>query len=225
MLDDVIPSEFILPANTRGWISIPDSDALKAAIESTQFGQMMEDPQVKPFVDDLAKQFRAWLDKENIRFGMTVEDIEEVKTGEICLAGVLSEQNGGTDSLSNHAVVLLVDVSESREKAEELLVKVGEELRDREATHEEITGNGVSADKWSLKKPRGLRKNQYAYHAIVGKWLLACDNESVFRDVVQRIGKAAEDVPTLSEKPGICHHPGEVSIRRRRVSSSCALVH
>ncbi|MGI9516812.1 MAG: hypothetical protein ACR2NP_07205, partial [Pirellulaceae bacterium] len=198
-VDEVVPSELLLPANTRGWISIPDSDALKAAIESTQFGQMMEDPEVKPFVEDLAKQFRDWLDQENIRFGMTVEDIEKVKTGEICLAGVLSADGGESDSLADHAVVLLVDVAESRDRADELLVKVAEELTSREATREEITVNGITAAKWEFKKPRGLRKKQFAYHAIVGKWLLACDNESVFRDVVQRIGKAAEGAPTLSE--------------------------
>ncbi len=199
--DVIVPSELVLPASTRGWISVPDSDALKAAIESTQFGQMMEDPAVKPFVEDLVKQFRAWLDKENIRFGMTVEDIENVKTGEICLAGVLNEQSGEGDSLVDHAVVLLVDVSESKDRAEELLVKVAEELTSREATREDIEINGVAAAKWAFKKPRGLRKKQYAYHAIVGKWLLACDNEAVFRDVVQRIGKAAEAAPTLSENP------------------------
>jgi hypothetical protein len=184
-----VTSETLLPANTTGWVSVPDAKALKAAIEKTEFGAMMDDPNVKPFVDDLARQLREYLDQQNIRFGMRLEDIEKVHSGEICLAGVLrkpvdgAEENGVTD----HAIVLLVDVSDSREKAEDLLTRVAEELRAREATESTIEVGDVKGSKWAFKKPRGLRQKQFAFHALVGDWLLATDNEATFRDIIQRI--------------------------------------
>ncbi len=190
-------SQELLPENTRGWLSIPDAVALRDSLEKTQFGQMTEDPEVKPFVDDLIKQFRAYLNEQNIRFGMTVADIEDVASGEICLAGVLRPAAAGAvDVKPDHAVVLLVDVVDSREKAEALLTRVADELQAREATAEQLQIGEIEATKWAFKQPRGLREKQFAFHAIVGRWLLACDNEVVFRDTVSRIAHAADGVRT-----------------------------
>ncbi len=201
------PSEMLLPANTKAWISIPDSEVLKAAIEKTQFGKMMEDEDVKPFMDDLTAQFRNWLNNKNIKFGMKVADIESVKSGEISVAGVLKMPAAGAASANaqnapvEHAIVLLVDVSDSIPQTEELLKKVAEKLEGRNATQEELKIGDVSATKWSFEKPPGLREKQYAYHAIAGRWLLACDNEAVFRQMIRRIIDPDNGTPVLAESP------------------------
>ena len=196
-----LPSEQLLPANTKAWISIPDSEALKAALEKTQFGQMMNDENVKPFVDDLTEQFRNWLNRKNIRFGMKVADIECVKSGEIAVAGVLPRAAVGVDTPPQHAIVLLVDVAETKPQAEELLKKVAKELKSREATEESIKVGDITATKWSFKKPRGLREKQYAYHAIAGNWLLACDNEPVFRQMINRVTSTEARTAVLATSP------------------------
>ena len=162
---------------------------------------MMNDPNVKPFVDDLVRQLRGYLDQKNIRFGMTIADIEDVHSGEICLAGVLRKSADGSDEngTPEHAIVLLIDVSDSREKAEELLEKISEVLTGREATEKKIEIDGVTGSKWSFKKPQGLRQKQFAFHALAGDWLVATDNENTFRDIVKRIGDAGENASVLAE--------------------------
>jgi len=40
--DKPVKSEQLLPPNTTGWVSVPDVRGLKTAIESSQFGAMME---------------------------------------------------------------------------------------------------------------------------------------------------------------------------------------
>lgn len=195
-----VTSEDLLPPNTTGWVSVPDVRALKKAIESTQLGAMMKDPNVKPFIEDITKQVRGYLDKQNVRFGLTLEDIEKVQSGEICLAGVLRKSAGlGEDGITDHAIVLLVDVGASREEAVELLKQIGEELKARGATAEKIELNGVECSKWAFKKPQGLRQKQFAYHALVGDWLIATDNEGAFRDIVNRVDKQTEETAVLAK--------------------------
>ncbi len=187
--EKAISSEHLLPSNTTGWVSVPDVESLKQAIKKTQIGEMMDDPNVKPFIDDLARQLRDYLNQQKIRFGMKLEDIEAVHSGEICLAGVLRKPAEGAEEgvVTDHAIVLLVDVTETLEQASALLEKVGQELVEREATEEKIEVAGVTASKWAFKKPQGLRQKQFAYYALVNNWLLATDNESAFRDVIERI--------------------------------------
>ena len=198
--DASVTSAELLPPNTTGWVSVPDVRALKKAIENTQLGAMMRDPNVKPFIEDLTKQVRGYLDKQNIRFGLTLEDIEKVQSGEICLAGVLRKSAGlGEDGVTDHAIVLLVDVGASRQEAAELLEQIGEELTARGATEEKIDLNGIECSKWAFKKPQGLRQKQFAYHALVGDWLIATDNEGTFRDIVNRVEEPSEDRTVLAK--------------------------
>lgn len=197
-------SENLMPPGTTAWVSVPDARAMKEAIEKTQFGAMMNDPNVKPFVDDLMRQFRGYLDGQNIRFGMKLSDIEEVHSGEICLAGVLKEppEGSGEGVSPEHAIVLLVDVSGSEEKAEDLLARVTVELTAREATEEKITVHDIEASKWSFKKPQGLQQRQYAFHGLAGGWLVATDNEGTFNDVIGRITEKVEGTTSLVDNEG-----------------------
>ncbi len=198
--EDMPPSQAMLPPTTAAWVSVPNAEAMKQAIEETQFGAMMNDPAVRPFVEDLAKQLRGYLDEQNIRFGLKVEDLEEVHSGEICLAGVLKPVAEGAEAeASDHAIVLLVDVANSNDKTDVLLKRVGEKLRGEGATEESIEINGVEASKWSFKAPQGLGKRRYAFHAVTDGWLIACDSESTFRDVIARVKKVNEDAPNLAE--------------------------
>ncbi len=198
---DKTASENLLPSNTTAWVSVPDAEALEKAIEGTQFGAMMNDPKVRPFVDDLVQQLRGYLNEQNIRFGMKLSDIEEVHSGEICIAGVLKKPLEGTanDVAPEHGIVLLVDVEGSEDKAAELMGRVHKKLTEIEATEEKIEIHGIQTSKWSFKKPEGLRKRQFAFHAIVGGWMLATDNENTFREILGRVTETATGTSTLVE--------------------------
>ena len=199
---DDINSEHLLPEDTKAWVSVPDIDLLRQALEKTQFGLMTKDPNVKPFVDDLVRQFRGFLDQQNIQFGIKLADIEKVKSGEVCLAGILRPPVAGADEAPpDHAIVLMVDVLDSQAEAQELLTRVAGEMEERGATSESIKIGEVEATKWTLDKPVGLRARQFAFHGIIGRWLLACDNESVFRDIVTEVTGNANAPTHLADNP------------------------
>jgi hypothetical protein len=188
-------SEQLLPANTRAWLSVPDAEALDEALRRTDLGHMMEDSAVEPFISDLSDQIRKVLNERNMRFGMEIEDLGQIDSGEICFAGILIEPAVDTEGAKpDSALVLMVDVSQTQDAAKEVIDRVNKNFIEREGTQEEYEVAGVKGYKWSFKKPRGLRKKQFAYHAIAGSWLIATDHEGVFREIVERI--VASEPPT-----------------------------
>ena len=184
-----IASENLLPATTKAWFSVPDGDLLKQQFEKTQFGKLTQDEELKPFIDSIREQVKGWINQKNVRLGLRIEDLKGVRSGEFCLAGILPDQEEDEKlGRGSHGMVLLVDVSETEEQARKLLSKIDKEMIEQGATREEMEDvNGVAVFRWKLKqRPNSLRKNRSAFQAIAGGWMVASDNEDIFRDVIGR---------------------------------------
>ena len=80
------PSEKLLPVTTKGYLSIPDLNELRARWDQTQLGQLVNDPVMKPFVDDLRRQISRRLNQADARLGISWADVEHAYGGEVCLA-------------------------------------------------------------------------------------------------------------------------------------------
>jgi hypothetical protein len=88
------------------------------------------------------------------------------------------------------------------EPARELLDRVADEMQKRGATLEAIKIGEIEANKLTLQHPVGLRNRQHAFQSIIGRWLVACDNEAVFRDIVGELTGTAVDTEThLASNP------------------------
>ncbi len=186
-----ISSQELLPAGTKAWISIPDSRRLDKKFLETQFGQMTKNEALEPFIASLKEQFKNWLNEKNVRLGLKLENIEDIRSGEICIAGIFpdnvtdDEKNLGRGS---HGMVLLVDVSGKTDETNELLAKLSDELIARGATKEEFEAvQGAEVSKWKFPKKSRLMHHRYAYHTVTGGWLLSSDNENIFREIVRRL--------------------------------------
>ena len=193
-----IASENLLPATTKAWFSVPDGTLLEQQFQKTQFGQLTKDETLKPFIDSIRGQVKSWVNQKNVRLGLRIDDLKGVRSGEFCLAGILPEDEGDQKlGRGLHGMVLLVDVSETEEAARELLTKIDEEMLEQGATREEMEDvHGVTVSCWKLKpRPNSLRKNRAAYQAIAGGWVVASDNEDIFRDIVRRAVKVDAIVP------------------------------
>lgn len=187
--DNPMSSEALLPTSTRAWFSIPDWSKLTDNFKETGIGKLSELPAMKPFADSLSKQVDDYLDQRNFRLGLTIDDIRNLRSGEICFAGVLPVEPGldGRAARGSHGIVMLVNVSGREEQAKELLDKVSKELLAREAVLEPldpIQGVEVQRFRLPLKNPAIVR---HTLHAIADGWLLASDNEGIFRELVRRL--------------------------------------
>jgi len=66
----VVPSELLLPATTKGFISTQDVEEVRKKFNETQLGEMVADPVMKPFIEDLKKQISAKMQRAGKKLGV-----------------------------------------------------------------------------------------------------------------------------------------------------------
>lgn len=128
------PADQLLPSATKGYISVSDVDELLEKWERTQLGQLMNDPVMEPFADDLRRQMKEAWTKAHRELGIEWDDIKELPTGEVTAA--LVRPPGGEPVFA-----VLVDVTGNREKADEFLQRVAKLLDEegaKRSEHEEL---------------------------------------------------------------------------------------
>ena len=80
------PAETLLPTTTKGFLSVPDLNVLRARWDQTQLGQLMVDEKMQPFVKDLKRQMSAKMNRADTQLGLTWSDLQSVAGGDVCLA-------------------------------------------------------------------------------------------------------------------------------------------
>jgi hypothetical protein len=199
-----ITSSELLPPSTRAWISIPDLTRLEAQFDKTQLGILAADPDVRPFFEDIKRKIQDFLDEKNLRTGLRIDDIENIRVGEFCIAGVLQDLEGGQPARGSHGIVLLVDVTGNEDKAMQTVADVNAEMvKKTGGSLELIEINGVGVTKFSSQNPKRIRQIRNVFQTTHNGWLLVADNEEIFRDILRRLA-APEKInknATLSRSP------------------------
>jgi len=184
------PVETLLPDTVTGFLCISDVKVLDERFDSTQIGKLAADPVMDDFAEDLRKQLDTRLSRIHQRLGLKLKDLSGVPAGEAAVALLLRTPE-------EVAVVLLVDVTGSVPKAQELLDKVSAKQIQQGAKRSEVKLEGVEqpAICFTLprkeKDPRLLPKK--ACYLLTNTWLVASDDIEVIEDVAARFS---------GEKPG-----------------------
>ncbi|MGQ9575405.1 MAG: hypothetical protein ACUVUC_08805 [Thermoguttaceae bacterium] len=132
-----------MPDTTRAFLAIRDVQTLVDHWEKTQLGQLVKDPVMKPFIEDLKRQFEErWSDLHE-KLGVTLDDLRGVAGGEMAFAAVQPAEGPP-------AVAVLVEVAGNRPKAQALLEKVSKHLVESGAKHQRLPIEGVSVDLFTL---------------------------------------------------------------------------
>ncbi len=121
-----LPSETILPSTTRAWVSVADPQGLKERFDRTQYGQLLQDPVMKPFMESFRGQLRTAGKQRLGKLGLTLEDLEKVPGGELVLAAI--EPTPGV-----LASVLLVDTTGHDTETQTLIDTVTRRLLEQKA--------------------------------------------------------------------------------------------
>lgn len=183
----------LLPGHTKAWVSIPDMKKLQDSFAKTQFGLLAKDKAIEPFIESIKSQFGDWAKEKNVRLGVKIENLDQIYSGEICLAGIVPSIAGQQIERGSHGLVLLVDVSGREDKAKEVLAEVNRRLVKQGATQTKVEINGASVTRSKIEKGKRLRASQTTMQTIYDGWLLASDNEKIFRDVMFRLATAKPD--------------------------------
>ena len=181
------PTESLLPNTTKGWISVANVDVLRANWEKTQLGQLMNDPAMKPFVEDFHAQMKKkWLSTHE-DLGLTLEDLDGVPGGELCFA-MLQPAAG------KYAVVILVDATGHDEQAKALVKKVTKNLTDLKAVKTPSKAADITAFNLAKHVNDPLEKrNRQAAFFYKNNWLGFADSIPELETVYARLNAPAKD--------------------------------
>lgn len=193
----VEPSEKLLPDTTKGFLSITNVENLVDHWNETQIGQLMQDPIMKPFRDDVERQFEERWTGAREKLGLTVDDLRGVPSGEVAVALL---QPGPNQS----ALVLLVDVTGNQEKAEAALKKASANLIDQGSVKRTEKLGDLDVDVFEIPKenPDDEEEPQrYAALLLHGDLLIVADSPEAVAGVLERQGgaeaKCLGDVPAF----------------------------
>ena len=180
------PGEFLLPDTTKFSLQISDLQELQTKFNRTQMGHLVNDPLMRPFVDDLQLQIEQRLKDEDIRFGMTWEDIESVAGGEVCLAQI--QPDGKKDQ---HASVVIVDVTGHEQEMKSLWAKIHRDQTDPENlakyTEEKIPGTETLLKIYTQKLREDDKQAEINFYFLHENQLVATDHKGVSTGIRRRM--------------------------------------
>ncbi len=188
-----IVDERILPATTKGVFLVTDAIELGKRWDATQLGQLMSDPVMKPFGEDLKRQFSERLSRLRERLGLGLDDLKGVPGGGLSIA--LTQPNPG-----EAAIGLLVDVTDHHAEAEKLLKKVAANLTSRGGQMSQQKVGKTTIIVFDLPATDERPAARVGYF-LSGNLLGASDNLDLMKEVLQRQMGLPHDTGTLAEVP------------------------
>jgi hypothetical protein len=195
------PCDRLFPATTKAFVSVESVPTFIEHYLKTEFGQLLEDPDVRPFRDDLERQIRekGW-DLQD-RLGLSWEDVDGLATGELAL-GIVPSANGRATT------TLLVDVSQSKELAEKILAKTAESFQRSNAAHSSQQAGGATLHVFDIpadsQKKRPARQVAYFLHQGV---LGLAESATVAADIANRL--------TTPNKASLAELPAYQAVQKR----------
>jgi len=183
----------VFPESTQAFISISSVPQLKDQWNATQLGQLMNDSVMKPFAEDLRRQFEDRLSHLRDRLGLTLDDLRGVPSGELAVA--LIQPAAGRSALA-----LVLDVTGNTDRAKVMLEKVGANLLQRGGKQSRVEAAGTTALLFVVPRqpnePEGPPR-QIAYF-LRENLLGAADDPEVLKGMLARLaGQKSPDLASV----------------------------
>ncbi len=172
------PSDSLLPATTKGYLSIPNLAQLRDQFNRSPLGQLANDPAMKPFVEGFKRQVRQQGMKQLEQFGLSWDELDGIPSGEVAVAAIQV-------SIDESAVALIVDVTGHDRQAEAKLAKVGERLIQNGAKRV-ARANGDPIVVYQLPSEPGRTDPPTVAYFLQQNMLVAGDNVAVLEGILPR---------------------------------------
>lgn len=191
----VQPSELLLPATTKGFISTHDVDEVRTKFNETQLGAMVADPVMQPFIEDLKHQIGQKLERAGKKLGVKWNDLQGVYAGEVALALIQPDPK----DKQSHATVLIVDITGKRQQADALLQKVDANQKAHRGVRSTTKVGGVEITVYTQPLHEGESAPEKSFLLIKDDQLVVSDHLGAISAIIGRFGGQAKD--TLASVP------------------------
>lgn len=189
-------AELYLPATTKGFVSAPNLDELRSNFNASQLGQLINDPTLAPFIDDLKEQLREKLGSTGMKLGVTQADVRGICTGELALAAI---QPDPKDKMSN-ALVMLVNVKGKQAELDALLAKIAKNQAAAGAARTVKKLGAVELVTFTMPIAKGRTFAEKISFFVSGEQLVVTDHERIAEEVLYRFTGAYKET-SLSASP------------------------
>lgn len=182
------PATELLPQSTFVYLAVADSQVLVERFKETSLGQMSQDPQMRPLVNQVYAALVEAAKPLEQRLGLTLTELLSLPQGEVAVALVAQNERPP-------AIVALIDTGEQARSVETLLDRSGRTLVEAGATQHVETVDGVDLTLYTLD---GRRQRQIAFFQKDGTLAVSTDLAAL-EDLLAawKGGQAA----TLSQNP------------------------
>ncbi len=168
----VPPCDELLPSTTVGYLSVKNVEQFRENWNRTQFGQLLDDPAMEPFVEDMRRKARNKFDRVTEDLGLTLKDLGDVAGGEACIALVEPQPREA-------AVVVLADVSGHRTEAQALLEKIDRRQKERSSPHKVYDAGQIKLMAYQIPDRRDSTKTRQSVFFLHDDMLVAADHLGV----------------------------------------------
>ena len=179
----------LLPPMTKGYISFPSVGKMRDRWARTQIGQLVADPVMQPFTQDVRNQIRNQLIDDRFHLSLELDQLMNICSGELCIATILPK-----DDATGHASVILVNVKDNQAATLEFLAEAAAQLDSKggKRTVQQINGQEVVVYHVAPgKKERS--KSRLSFEFLAGDLLVLGNHEAVCLDVLKRYQAEGRD--------------------------------
>lgn len=194
--DDRASGEKLFPKETLAFFSIPDVPELKTKWDKTSTGQMLHEPKLQPFLDDVKKKIGEGSKQVEDEIGVSLDDLLELPQGELSFA--VMEQPA-----RKFAFVMLLEYGDNQETVDTLLKKMGDELKKEEAEHSTEEVDEVTVHIYTLKSDDDDNPFKTITYFVDEECLVISNEVSALKEVLERWGGDSDD--TLAQNEQFSH--------------------
>jgi len=181
------PSERIFPATTRGWLSISHGPEFRQRFNRTQYGLLLKDPSMQPFIESVRRQFEGSNTGRLGRLGLTLDDLLEVAGGEYAIGAV--ESPGG-----KLATVVLVDTTGHDAEARGLVETMHRRMVEQKGTKVAATGaDPLAVYQLPVAENSGRNGDSRVAFTLSGSTLIVGDDPALVTQVIGTLAQGRGD--------------------------------
>ena len=160
--------ESFFPASTKGFLTVTNVKAFLNNVDSTSFGEMRKNPDVKAFLDDFAEKVMARIRKKSlVSLGLQIDELIDVTEGEFSI-GVVQPKPELLGIISVAEISDLPAVTKLLEKVEaNLLRQEGVKLKGKPTVGDATMSHFVYPD------PKGIAGSPHVFFGRTDEWMFS----------------------------------------------------
>lgn len=189
-----VPSESLLPSTTKGYVSTDSIAEVESKFAKTDLGKLVEDPVMKPFIDDLREQIAAKMQRAGKKLGVKWDDLEGVYSGEVALGLIQPDPK----DLTSHAIALVADVTGKQPEVAELLKKIAANQAAAKAVRSVKKTPAGDIVIYTQPLEVGAKVAEQSFFFVTAELLILTDNLPVIEGIIGRLpGNAKDSLATV----------------------------